>query len=100
MSLGLSIGQTNLVAVPAGRPPLSRRAILALYPDRPAEVGIPTQPGGLVLTGFVERVGDRRCHAGRQEAVGHGVAREDVGERWRQHHAEAVVVQRPDGVLA
>ena len=58
MSLGLSIGQTNLVAVPAGRPPLSRRAILALYPDRPAEVGIPTQPGGLVLTGFVERVGD------------------------------------------
>jgi len=58
MSLGLSIGQTNLVAVPAGRPPVSRRAILALYPDRPAEVGIPTQPGGLVLTGFVERVGD------------------------------------------
>ena len=56
--LGLSIGQTNLVAVPAGRPPLSRRAILSLYPDRPAEVGIPTQPGGLVLTGFVERVGD------------------------------------------
>ena len=30
--LGLSIGQTNLVAVPAGRPPLSRRAILSLYP--------------------------------------------------------------------
>ncbi|CAM5742044.1 Hsp70 family protein [Mycolicibacterium aubagnense] len=56
--LGLSIGQTNLVAVPAGRPPVSRRAILSLYPDRPAEVGIPTQPGGLVLTGFVERVGD------------------------------------------
>ena len=56
--LGLSIGQTNLVAVPAGRPPVSRRAILTLFSDRPAEVGIPTQPGGLVLTGFVERVGD------------------------------------------
>ena len=39
MSLGLSIGQTNLVAVPAGRPPLSRRAILARTrtgPPKPA----------------------------------------------------------------
>ncbi|MGB8403271.1 MAG: molecular chaperone, partial [Mycobacterium sp.] len=56
--LGLSIGQTNLVAAPAGRPPVSRRSILTLFPDRPAEVGIPAQPSGLVLTGFVERVGD------------------------------------------
>lgn len=62
--LGLSIGMTNLVAARVGRPPEIRRAILHLFDDRPAEVGVPAenpnvgQPGALVLSGFVDRVGD------------------------------------------
>lgn len=62
--LGLSIGMTNLVAARVGRPPVIRRAVLHLFGDRPAEVGVPAdnpnvgQPGGLVLSGFVDRVGD------------------------------------------
>ena len=61
--LGLSIGTTNLVAARAGAPPVSRRAVLTLYPHRAPEVGVPsenpnlTEPG-VVLSGFVERVGD------------------------------------------
>jgi Hsp70 protein len=61
--LGLSIGTTNLVAARAGAPPVSRRAVLTLYPNRVPEVGVPsenpnlTEPG-VVLSGFVERVGD------------------------------------------
>ena len=67
-ALGLSIGTTNLVAVRPGRQPLIRRSVLTLWDDRPAEVGVPSQnpeltsPNltqvGLVLRGFVERVGD------------------------------------------
>ncbi|WP_165604624.1 Hsp70 family protein, partial [Mycolicibacterium elephantis] len=63
-SLGLSIGMTNLVAARIGRPPVMRRSVLTLFNDRPAEVGLPTEYGhepnqpGLVLSGFVERVGD------------------------------------------
>ena len=62
-SLGLSIGMTNLVAARVGRPPVMRRAVLTLFSGRAPEVGVPgentalNQPG-LVLTGFVERVGD------------------------------------------
>ncbi|OBK75719.1 Hsp70 family protein, partial [Mycobacterium sp. 1274761.0] len=62
-SLGLSIGATNLVAARVGRPPVIRRAVLTLFPDRVPEVGVPAenpalnQPG-VALTGFVERVGD------------------------------------------
>lgn len=67
-SLGLSIGSTNLVAARIGRPPVMRRSILTLFDDRPPEVGVPSefstaagananQPG-MVLSGFVERVGD------------------------------------------
>ncbi|MGK2880663.1 MAG: Hsp70 family protein [Mycobacterium sp.] len=62
-SLGLSIGTTNLVAAHSGQPPVSRRAILTLFDDRPPEVGVPAEnPNiagpGMVLAGFVERVGD------------------------------------------
>jgi hypothetical protein len=62
-SLGLSIGATNLVAARVGRPPVMRRAVLTLLPGRPPEVGVPGEnsavsQSGLVLTGFVERVGD------------------------------------------
>src|SRR6202165_4551123 len=62
-SLGLSIGMTNLVAARVGRPPVMRRSVLTLFSGRAPEVGVPgenpnlTQPG-LVLSGFVERVGD------------------------------------------
>lgn len=62
-SLGLSIGMTNLAAAPSGRPPVVRRSILTLFPDRAPEVGAPLQNSpagqhGMVLAGFVERVGD------------------------------------------
>ena len=62
-SLGLSIGMTNLVAARVGNPPVTRRAVLNLFRNRAPEVGVPsenpnlTEPG-LVLSGFVERVGD------------------------------------------
>ncbi|BBZ06011.1 hypothetical protein MDOR_01800 [Mycolicibacterium doricum] len=61
--LGLSIGMTNLVAARVGRPPVIRRAILTLFADRAPEVGVPAEnPNldrpGLVLRGFVDRVGD------------------------------------------
>lgn len=62
-ALGLSIGATNLVAARVGRPPVARRAVLTLFDHRPPEVGVPgenpalNQPG-VVLSGFVERVGD------------------------------------------
>ncbi|EID14480.1 Hsp70 family protein, partial [Mycolicibacterium phlei] len=62
-SLGLSIGSTNLVAARVGHPPVIRRSVLTLFDNRPPEVGVPgenpnlNQPG-LVLSGFVERVGD------------------------------------------
>ncbi|MGB7359390.1 MAG: molecular chaperone, partial [Mycobacterium sp.] len=55
--LGLSIGMTNLVAARVGRPPVIRRSILTLFDDRAPEVGVPTG-SGLVLNGFVDRVGD------------------------------------------
>lgn len=63
-SLGLSIGVANLVAARAGSAPVTRSSVLTLFEHRPTEVGLPeenpnlTTPG-LVLRGFVERVGDR-----------------------------------------
>ncbi|HZA09009.1 Hsp70 family protein [Mycobacterium sp.] len=62
-SLGLSIGTTNLVAAPATGAPTIRRAMLTLFSHRPPEVGAPSEnpqldEQGLVLNGFVERVGD------------------------------------------
>jgi Hsp70 protein len=67
-SLGLSVGSTNLVAARVGRPPVMRRSILTLFEDRAPEVGVPSEFSGsenpnlirpgMVLSGFVERVGD------------------------------------------
>jgi len=63
-SLGLSIGAANLVAARAGGVPVARSSVLTLFEHRPTEVGLPeenpnlTEPG-IVLRGFVERVGDR-----------------------------------------
>ncbi|MDT5205219.1 MAG: hypothetical protein QOD34_1855 [Mycobacterium sp.] len=63
--LGLSIGTTNLVAVRSGKPPVSRRAVLTLFPDRAPELGLPEKDSagpdvddtGTLMTGFVERIG-------------------------------------------
>jgi hypothetical protein len=63
-ALGLSIGMTNLVAARVGHPPVMRRSVLTLFNDRAPEVGIPGQfqpnpnQPGVVLSGFVDRVGD------------------------------------------
>lgn len=61
--LGLSIGTTNLVAACNGSPPISRRAVLTLYPHCAPKVGVteenPNSIGDGVLMGdFVERIGD------------------------------------------
>lgn len=63
-ALGLSIGVTNLAAATADNA-ITRKPVLTLYPDRPAEIGIPAenprlQGPGVVLTGFVNRIGDAR----------------------------------------
>src|ERR1700733_5776366 len=58
--LGLSVGTTNLVAASGDVAPITRRSVLTLFNDRAPEGGEyagPNQPR-LVLTGFVERVGD------------------------------------------
>src|SRR6201997_884997 len=61
--LGLSIGTTNLVAASNGSAPVSRRAVLTLYPHCAPKIGLPaenpnlTEPG-VLMSGFVERVGD------------------------------------------
>ncbi len=66
-ALGLSIGVTNLAAATSdsSAQALTRKPVLTLYPDRPAEIGIPDenprlQGPGVVITGFVNRVGDPR----------------------------------------
>ena len=63
-SLGLSLGVANLVAARVGGTPLTRRSVLTVYDQRASEVGLPEEnPGltepGVVMRGFVERVGDR-----------------------------------------
>jgi hypothetical protein len=60
----LSLGVATLVAARVGSTPLARRSVLTVYEQRASEVGLPeetpdlTEPG-LVIRGFVERVGDR-----------------------------------------
>ncbi|OBG41493.1 Hsp70 family protein [Mycobacterium sp. E3198] len=61
-ALGLSIGSTNLAAVTADLA-IIRKPVLTLYRQRPPEVGVPSEnpkldEPGLVVTGFVDRVGD------------------------------------------
>lgn len=63
-ALGLSIGATNLAAVTTDNA-ITRKPVLTLYPDRPAEIGVPAENPrlrgpGVVITGFVNRVGDPR----------------------------------------
>ena len=61
-ALGLSIGSTNLAAVTADHA-VTRKPVLTLFRQRPPEVGVPSEnprldEPGLVVTGFVDRVGD------------------------------------------
>jgi hypothetical protein len=61
-ALGLSIGATNLAAVTADRA-VTRKPVLTLFRQRPPEVGVPSEnpkldEPGLVITDFVDRVGD------------------------------------------
>jgi len=61
--LGLSIGTTNLVAACNGSPPVSRRAVLTLYPHCAPKIGMPVEgpplnEAGVLMSGFVERIGD------------------------------------------
>ncbi len=62
-AVGLSIGATRFAGVQLGRPPVTRQSVLTLYAQRSPELGVPgenpnlAQPG-MVVTGFVDRVGD------------------------------------------
>jgi hypothetical protein len=63
--VGLSIGATNLTAVAVGRAAVTRSAVVTLYPDKALEVGVPSEnprlnsdDRGLVISDFVDRVGD------------------------------------------
>ncbi|GJN96669.1 hypothetical protein NJB18091_22880, partial [Mycobacterium marinum] len=62
-ALGLSIGATNLAAVTADSAIL-RKPVLTLYRQRPPEIGLPSEnprldQSGLVISDFVDRVGDQ-----------------------------------------
>src|SRR5918911_5778221 len=62
-AVGLSVGATNMAAVALGRASVTRHSVLTLYRHRPPEVGVPSEnpninERGLVVTGFVDRVGD------------------------------------------
>jgi hypothetical protein len=61
--VGLSIGATNLAAVEVGRSALTRSSVLTRFGHRAPEVGVPGEnrnldERGLILTDFVDRVGD------------------------------------------
>ena len=63
--VGLSVGATNLTAVVLDRAAVTRSAVVTLFPNRPLQVGLPGEnprlnadERGLVITDFVDRVGD------------------------------------------
>ncbi|MBO0678333.1 Hsp70 family protein [Mycolicibacterium sp. S2-37] len=61
--IGLSIGATALAAVVVGRAAVRRSPVLTRFEHRPPEVGVPSEnpnldEGGLIITDFVDRVGD------------------------------------------
>ncbi len=89
-ALGLSVGATNLVAARVGRPPVMRRSVLTLFADRAPEAGVPAENTaldrpGVVLAGFVERVGDPVPL---------------VAEDGSSHRAEAVLADALDAMAA
>jgi hypothetical protein len=61
--IGLSVGATRVAAMLPDCATVTRQSVLTLYSNRPAEVGVPSENPrlhgrGLVVTGFVDRVGD------------------------------------------
>lgn len=61
--LGMSIGTTNLVAACTGNAPVTRRAMLTLYPHCAPKIGVPETDSGMtgsgtLMSGFVGRIGD------------------------------------------
>ena len=61
-ALGLSVGASNLAGVTADHA-ITRKPVLTLYRHRPPEVGVPLEnprldEPGLVISDFVDRVGD------------------------------------------
>src|SRR5271163_359781 len=77
-ALGLSIGATNLAAVTADHG-ITRKPVLTLYRQRPPEVGVPSEnprldEPGLVITDFVDRVGDPIGIVAADGSVHHGEA--------------------------
>ncbi len=61
--VGLSIGATTMGAVDSRRATATRRSVLTVYRRRPPELGVPSEnpsidQRGLVITDFVDRVGD------------------------------------------
>ncbi|GJF18374.1 molecular chaperone [Mycolicibacterium cyprinidarum] len=80
---GLSIGATRLAAVVVDRTAVTRTPVLTLYPYRPPEVGVPSEnpdlnERGLIVTDFIDRVGD-------PVAI--------VGADGSTHHAEALLTE-------
>ena len=62
-AVGLSVGATNMAAVVRGRTSVTRQSVVTLFRHRPPEVGVPSEnpnlnERGLVIAGFVDRVGD------------------------------------------
>ncbi|MGV0635232.1 Hsp70 family protein [Mycolicibacillus trivialis] len=64
--LGLSVGTTNLVAARVGYPPVTRRTVVHLHTQQPAQIGDlpPGADPGTAVTGFVDRIGDPTPLAG------------------------------------
>ncbi len=77
--VGLSVGATNLAAVVVGRTAVKRSPVLTLYPHRPPEVGVPSEnpdltERGLIITDFVDRVGDPVAIVASDGSTHHGDA--------------------------
>ncbi|MBS1696186.1 MAG: Hsp70 family protein [Actinobacteria bacterium] len=123
-SLGMSVGARNVIAAPAGAPTVARRAVLTLYRHRPPEAGLPAEnprldERGLVITDFVDRVGDpvpvvaadgsahsgARLVAGALEALGRSVGggfpvAVAVPAHWRRTSVDALRAVLPHVVVS
>jgi hypothetical protein len=61
-AVGLSVGSTRFTGV-LGRAAVMRQSVLTVYRHRPPELGVPSEnpnlsEPGVIITGFVDRVGD------------------------------------------
>ncbi|MBS1695468.1 MAG: Hsp70 family protein [Actinobacteria bacterium] len=77
--VGLSVGATNLAAVVPGRTAVLRTSVITVFGHRPPEVGLPAEnpaldARGLVVTDFVDRVGDPVPIVAADGSTHHGAA--------------------------